>query len=107
MTVVRIPPTLRTRSAARGRSRPTAATVGEVLDDLAGRYPALGAHLFANGEIAPFVNVYLGGEDVRTLDGLETPVDRRVDGDPPARDGRRHGHRRPLHPGRRTLRSST
>jgi cysteine synthase B len=48
--------------------------VREVLDDVAERYPALAAHLFADGEIAPFVNVYLGGEDVRTLDGLETLV---------------------------------
>ena len=46
----------------------------EVLDDLAERYPALGAQILADGEIAPFVNVYLGGEDVRTLDGLETAV---------------------------------
>ena len=30
--------------------------------------------LFEDGELAPFVNVYLGGEDVRTLDGLETRV---------------------------------
>ena len=25
-------------------------------------------------ELAPFVNVYVDGEDVRTLSGLETPV---------------------------------
>ena len=30
--------------------------------------------IFNDGEIATFVNVYLGGEDVRTLDGLETAV---------------------------------
>ena len=45
-----------------------------MLEDLTGRYPALAAQLFEDGELAPFVNVYLGGEDVRTLDGLETPV---------------------------------
>ena len=28
----------------------------------------------ADGELAPFVNVYLDGEDIRTLDGLDTPV---------------------------------
>jgi len=50
------------------------ATVREVLEDLAARYPALGGQLFDDGEIAPFVNVYLGGEDVRTLDGLDTAV---------------------------------
>ncbi len=75
MTVVRIPPTLRGEVGGARQVEAAGATVGEVLDDLAGRYPALGAHLFADGEIAPFVNVYLGGEDVRTLEGLETPVD--------------------------------
>jgi cysteine synthase B len=50
------------------------ATVREVLEDLAARYPALGGQLLDDGEIARFVNVYLGGEDVRTLDGLDTAV---------------------------------
>jgi cysteine synthase B len=45
-----------------------------VLEDIVDRYPALGAQIFANGDIATFVNVYLGGEDVRTLDGLDTTV---------------------------------
>ncbi len=36
--------------------------------------PALGSQIFSDGEIATFVNVYLGGEDVRTLDGLDTEV---------------------------------
>ena len=50
-------------------------TVRELLEDLAARYPALG-HGAAprHGGVAPFVNVYLGGEDVRTLDGLDTTV---------------------------------
>jgi sulfur-carrier protein len=75
MTRVRIPPTLR---ADVGGVRELAAhgeTVGDVLDDLVERYPALREQLFQNGGLASFVNVYLGGEDVRTLDGLETPVD--------------------------------
>ena len=45
-----------------------------MLDDLADRYPALGPQILANGGIAPFVNVYVGGEDVRTLNGLDTAV---------------------------------
>ncbi len=46
----------------------------DLLEDVAARYPALGAQLFEDGDVAPFVNVYLGGEDVRTLDGLDTVV---------------------------------
>jgi molybdopterin converting factor small subunit len=49
-------------------------TVAEVIDDLVERYPPLRAQLFENGSIGSYVNVYLGGEDVRTLDGLDTPV---------------------------------
>ena len=46
----------------------------ELLDDLVDRFPALGPQILANGGIAPFVNVYVGGEDVRTLNGLDTAV---------------------------------
>jgi len=49
-------------------------TVREVLDDLVERHPALAPQILQDGGIAPFVNVYVGGEDVRTLDGLETQV---------------------------------
>jgi len=48
--------------------------VRELLDDLMGRFPALRAQLLAEDELAPFVNVYVEGEDVRTKDGLETAV---------------------------------
>jgi len=74
MTTVRIPPTL--RPDAEGRREVTAGgtTVGEVLLDVAERFPALRARIFENGNIARFVNVYVGGEDIRTQDGLSTPV---------------------------------
>ena len=49
-------------------------TVREVLDDLAARFPELGAQLLDDGDLAPFVNVYVESEDIRTLNGLETPV---------------------------------
>jgi len=51
------------------------ATVGDVIDDLVERHPALRTQLFQNGGLGSFVNVYLGGEDIRTLGGLDTPVD--------------------------------
>jgi molybdopterin synthase sulfur carrier subunit len=51
-------------------------TVRELLDDLMGRFPSLRPQLVENEEIAPFVNVYVEGEDVRTLDGLDTHVER-------------------------------
>jgi len=75
MTAVRIPPTLRGEVGGVRQVEATGETVGELLHDLAARYPSLGAQILEYGSVAPFVNVYLGGEDVRTLDGLETVVD--------------------------------
>ncbi len=75
MTAVRIPPTLRAEVGGSRELEARGGTVGDVIDDLVERYPALGAQLLQDGELASFVNVYLGGEDIRTLDGLETPVD--------------------------------
>jgi molybdopterin converting factor small subunit len=71
---VRIPPTLRSEVGGERELHGEGETVREVLEDLSGRYPALEKQLFEDGDLAPFVNVYVGGEDVRTLDGLETPV---------------------------------
>ena len=74
MTVVRIPPTLRNEVGGARHVEASGATIREVLDDLVDRHPALAGQILANGDVAPFVNVYLGGEDVRTLDGLDTAV---------------------------------
>jgi molybdopterin converting factor small subunit len=75
MTRVRIPPTLRAEVGGARELVAEGETVGDVIDDLVERYPGLRAQLFQNGGPGSFVNVYLRGEDVRTLDGLETPVD--------------------------------
>ena len=46
----------------------------DLLDDLMGRFPALRHQIVEDEGLAPFVNVYVEGEDVRTLEGLETEV---------------------------------
>jgi cysteine synthase/molybdopterin converting factor small subunit len=74
MTAVRIPPTLRGEVGGERQVEVDGDTVRGVLENLVDRYPALGSQIFNDGEIATFVNVYLGGEDVRTLEGLETSV---------------------------------
>lgn len=74
MARVRIPPTLRAEVGGERQVDAAGATVREVFEDLATRYPGLGAQLMADGDIAPFVNVYLDNEDVRTLEGLDTTV---------------------------------
>jgi sulfur-carrier protein len=72
---VRIPPTLRGETEGAREIEARGGTVRELLDDLVGRFPALRSQLLEDDELAPFVNVYVEGEDVRTRDGLDTPVD--------------------------------
>ena len=74
MTTVRIPPTLRTETGGERQVPAAGDTVRELLDDLISRFPGLRSQLVDEDEIAPFVNVYVEGEDVRTLEGLETEV---------------------------------
>ena len=50
-------------------------TVGEVLKALDAAHPGFGDRLFDDvGALRRFVNVFLADEDVRFLDGLDTPV---------------------------------
>ena len=67
MTRVRIPPTLRAATGGEREVPASGDTVGAILDDLTARFPGLEGQL-------QFANVYVDGEDIRTLDDLETPV---------------------------------
>ena len=75
MSRVRIPPQLRGEVGGAREVQAEGGTVRELLDDLMDRFPALRPQLVEEDEIAPFVNVYVEGEDVRTLDGLDTSVE--------------------------------
>jgi molybdopterin converting factor small subunit len=74
MTRVRIPPMLRPDVGGARELEADGDTVGDVIENLVEQYPQLRTQLYENGNLGSFVNVYLGGEDVRTLEGLETPV---------------------------------
>jgi sulfur-carrier protein len=74
MTTIRIPPTLREQVGGDRQVSAVGETVRELLDDLTDRFPALRSQLWEDDDLAPFVNVYVEGEDVRTKDGIETEV---------------------------------
>ena len=74
MSIIRIPPALRADVGGARQVPAVGDNVRELLDDLMSRFPALRRQLVEDDDIAPFVNVYVEGEDVRTLDGLDTPV---------------------------------
>jgi cysteine synthase/molybdopterin converting factor small subunit len=75
VTRVRIPPTLRDTVGGARELEASGSTLRDVLSDLAERFPTLGRQVLEDGdELAPFVNVYVNNEDIRTLAGLDTPV---------------------------------
>ena len=74
MSVVRVPPVLRAEAGGAREVEASGSTLRELLEDLSERLPALGTRVYGEGEIRSFVNVYVDGEDVRTRDGLDTPV---------------------------------
>jgi MoaD family protein len=75
MPTIKVPPVLRPQTDGEAEVDVEGATVGEALRALADRYPSTNDQLFSeDGELNRYVNVYLNDEDVRVLDGLETPV---------------------------------
>ena len=76
---VKIPTQLRAVTGGEAEaSVDSAGTVGEVLDGLYERYDGLRDRIAEDGGLRRFVNVYVEGEDIRFLDGLDTTVE---DGD--------------------------
>jgi molybdopterin converting factor small subunit len=75
VSVVRIPPTLREETGGEREVLAEGESVRDLLDDLTSKFPALRDRIMRDGDVAPFVNVYVDGEDVRTRDGLNTAVD--------------------------------
>jgi MoaD family protein len=76
---VKIPAQLRTVTAGDSEAVvDEVTTVGEVLDGLYERYDGLRDRIAEDGDLRRFVNVYVQGEDIRFLDGLDTQVE---DGD--------------------------
>ena len=72
---VKIPPQLRAATGGEGAPTADGATVGEVLGQLYSRHEELKSRVADDdGALRRFVNVFLDGEDIRFLDGLDTKV---------------------------------
>ena len=71
--LVRIPTPLRRMTNGQGKVEVESGTLGELLERLDASYPGIKARLVdENGELHYYVNVYLNGEDVHFLQGLDT-----------------------------------
>ncbi|HEX5223982.1 MAG TPA: ubiquitin-like small modifier protein 1 [Solirubrobacteraceae bacterium] len=74
--LVKIPAQLRAAAGGESQAEVEGGTVQEVLDGLFDRFDELRTRLADDdGSLRRFVNVYVAGEDIRFLDGLQTPVD--------------------------------
>jgi sulfur-carrier protein len=72
---VRVPTILRTYTGGESEVTAEGATLGDLLEDLDQRYSGIRARILDDqGELRRFVNVYVGNDDVRFLDGLATPT---------------------------------
>ena len=75
MATIRIPPVLRPSVGGEKELSAEGESVGAILRSLAESHPDTQSQLFsADGGLNRYVNVYLNDEDVRVLEGLETPV---------------------------------
>ena len=71
---VKIPAQLRIVTDDEGEIEVDGATVGGALEAVFDRHEDLRERITENGDLRRFVNVYVGGEDIRFKDGLETKI---------------------------------
>ncbi|MFC5752288.1 MoaD/ThiS family protein [Actinomadura rugatobispora] len=72
---VRIPTILRNLTGGEAEVKAEGATLRAVVADLEANHPGIAARVLDdNGKIRRFVNVYVGDEDVRFAEGLDTPT---------------------------------
>lgn len=70
---VRIPTILRTYTGGESEVKASGGTLREVIADLDATYSGIGARILDDtGRLRRFVNVYVGDEDVRFAEGLDT-----------------------------------
>jgi molybdopterin converting factor small subunit len=79
MPVIRIPTPLRPYVNGQSEISVHGTTVADAMENLLTQYPAMRPHLTnSDGQLRPFVNLFLGENNVRDLQGLATTLN---DGD--------------------------
>jgi molybdopterin converting factor small subunit len=74
MATIRIPPILRPEAGGHRQVDAEGGTVREVLEHLVDTYPSLRERVFEGDDLPQFLNVFIGQDDIRLLDGLDTAV---------------------------------
>jgi molybdopterin converting factor small subunit len=75
MTILKIPTPLRYYTDGQAEVAVSGSTVAAAMRDLVGQYPTLEQHLYnGNGDLRAFVNLFLGENNIKDLQGLDTPL---------------------------------
>jgi len=75
MIKILIPYALRSFTDRNAEAEVEGKTAGEALNALANIYPDIKTHLFAdNNSLRDFINLFIDGKNINTLQGLDTPV---------------------------------
>ena len=75
MTTLRIPTPLRTYTGGKSEVAVSGTKISEALNDLTAQFPAIKPHLFhETGELRPFVNLFVGENNIKDLQGVDTPI---------------------------------
>lgn len=75
MAIIRLPTPLRSYASGQTEVEVIGSTVSEAMDSLLSTFPALRPHLMNNEhELRPFVNLFLGEDNVNELQGMQTPL---------------------------------
>lgn len=74
MVSVRIPDVLKSLVGGSTVVKGSGETVGALIADLDSRYPGLAARLLDESGLRRYINVYVGPDDIRFVDGLDTCV---------------------------------
>lgn len=71
---VRIPTVLRKLTGGHDEVPASGATVGEVFSQVGSEHAEFLDRITEGGEVRPFLNVFVNGDDIRFAQGLQTPV---------------------------------
>jgi len=74
MAIVRIPTPLRTLTGGEDQVQAAGDTVKDVIENLEKNHPGIRERLLDDKGVRRFVNIYVGDEDIRFLDGLGTAL---------------------------------
>lgn len=74
MSTVRIPTPLRTLTGGKDEVEATGATVADLVQNLEAQYPGIRDRLLDEKGVRRFINIFVGDEDIRFLEGLKTEL---------------------------------